>query len=63
LDAPFLFSIFPINGSASPSGGVIIYLSGFVQADIAQSQSPKTNLQTSSRGNFHIAAADQYPTP
>jgi len=29
----------------------------------AQSQPPETNRQTPSRGNFHIAAADQYPTP
>jgi hypothetical protein len=30
---------------------------------IVPNQSPKTNRQTPSRGNFHIAAADQHPRP
>ena len=55
----------PTNASRSllsgALGGAIIHVFGFDQADIAQSQPPETNRQTPSRGNFHIAAADQYP--
>ena len=61
----YFFLIFLINASRSllsgARGTAIIHVFGFDQADIAQNQSPETNRQTPSRGNFHIAAADQYP--
>ena len=61
-----LFLMFLINASAATLGGAcgaaIIHVFGFDQADIAQSQPPKKNRQIPNRGNFHIAAADQYPT-